>query len=149
MVRSQQDECWERINVYSEFSVNWWLELAVRHFHDNENEPDRISVSDETSYWLAIINSNQCGWPVRASVWLYDLTFDLSSLSPLIHVNVLQILSDGFDEYSRLTQNDLEANNNNWKLSYTLTINLYNHKWLIWKNSAYLDALNTLYSFIL
>lgn len=57
------------------------------------NELDRISVSNETSYWLAIVvNDNWCGWLVRASVQLCDLTFDLPSPSP-IHINALKFVS--------------------------------------------------------
>lgn len=52
------------------------------------NELDRISVSDETSYWLAIVvNGNWCGWLARASVQLCDLTFDLPSPPTLNHIN--------------------------------------------------------------
>lgn len=110
------------------------LILTARHFHDNENEPDRISVSDETSWLTIIVNSNQWGWPARASVQLYDLTFDLPSSSVTDHINVQKISSDGFDEHSRLTSCYWEADNN-WKLNYNkyaeITIFIFNHDWLI------------------
>lgn len=64
------------------------MTLAAGHIHDNENEPDRISVSDETSYidWLLFFNGN------RYTDDLLGQVFNCV-ISPLIYYYYYYILS--------------------------------------------------------